>query len=372
MHETVAAILPAAGYSSRMGRFKPLLPLGNTTVIQRLVSLLFQAGIRNIAVITGHRAADLEEQLASSPAETIFNPDYPRGMFTSVLAGTAALDPAIEAVFILPADIPLIRKNTLLQLMHTFHSTESSIIYPVFKGQRGHPPLIRRDLLNTAQSWNGDGGLRAFLQEHDALAQESMVPDQGILLDMDIPEDYDKISEQFPNLDLPGLEECCFLQKWYKTDPQVQKHCRLVAATARDMGRELNKLGFELDLDLLFCSGLLHDLVRHLPNHAEKGARILAEHGFSRVAAVVARHADGHFDQQEAITEQELLYLADKLVQGETRVSLEARFQNKLETFRDRPEALSAIRQRLQRARNSRERVETALGRAVESMGPGV
>ena len=369
MPSSIAAIIPAAGYSSRMGRFKPLLPLGRTTVIQRLVSLFSKAGIRQITVVSGHRAFELQNHLFASEAAVVYNPDYSRGMFSSILAGMAGLDPAAEAVFILPADIPLIRENTLLQLMQAFQQRQSPIIYPVFQGQRGHPPLIRRDLLNVARHWNGDGGLRAFLEQHDAAAREVRLFDQGVVQDMDHPEDYEAVCARFPCLDLPTLEECRFLQQCCDTGPAVEAHCRLVAETARALGRELNSLGFALDLDLLFCGGLLHDLVRHLPDHAAKGSQILADHGFSRVAAVVARHADGCFGEQEPITEQELVYLADKLVQDQTRVSLEDRFQHKLEAFKDRPDAYAAVRLRLQRARQSLERVEAALGKSVESVG---
>ena len=371
MTETIAAIIPAAGYSSRMGRFKPLLPLGDAPLIRRLLTIFQQAGLTRIQVVTGHRAAELNGRLPF-PADTIHNPDYPRGMFSSILRGIAGLAPEIEAAFILPVDIPLVRAATLRQLIRRFRRSRAGLVYPVFQGQRGHPPLISRDLLDEARAWSGEGGLRAFLEMHDTRAQECPLPDQGTVMDMDYPEDYQRILERYARLDLPSPEECTALQDCWGTSPQVRAHCRLVAGVAGRLGQELARRGRALDLELLFCGGLLHDLVRHLPDHARRGQEVLRDHGFSNVAGLVAAHVDGPFDLQGPITESELVYLADKLVQGDRRISLESRFLHKLEAFRNDPEASAAVKKRLERARKSRDRVESALGRALERLGPGV
>ena len=84
----VAAIVLAAGFSERMGRFKPLLPLGAWRTIERVATMFLAAGIRDIIVVTGHRAAEISQAMAPLSVRCVENPDYPDGMFTSVTAGT--------------------------------------------------------------------------------------------------------------------------------------------------------------------------------------------------------------------------------------------------------------------------------------------
>lgn len=60
----IGAVVVAAGMSSRMGDFKPMLSLGELTISRRLITSLKQAGVDRIVVICGYRAEDLEHHLA--------------------------------------------------------------------------------------------------------------------------------------------------------------------------------------------------------------------------------------------------------------------------------------------------------------------
>ena len=85
------AIILAAGLSSRMERFKPLLPLGSTTMIERVISLFRHSGIVDIPVVIGHNQADLDPVIRSSGARPVVNPHFEDGMFSSVVAGVRSL-----------------------------------------------------------------------------------------------------------------------------------------------------------------------------------------------------------------------------------------------------------------------------------------
>ena len=87
----LAALILAAGYSSRMGRSKPLLPFGGQTALARVIGSFRQAGIDRIAVVTGHQAEQLEPLLRELGVGAIANPNYERGMYSSVQAGIASL-----------------------------------------------------------------------------------------------------------------------------------------------------------------------------------------------------------------------------------------------------------------------------------------
>src|ERR1700683_226978 len=103
------AIVLAAVYSSRMGQFKPLLPIGHATALERVIDLFLAAGIGEINVVTGHRAEAIESVLKRKGIHAIRNPDYDAGMYSSVAAGVASLPAHVAACFVLPADMPLVR-----------------------------------------------------------------------------------------------------------------------------------------------------------------------------------------------------------------------------------------------------------------------
>src|SRR4029079_13163816 len=75
----VAAILLAAGRSSRMGAFKPLLPFGNKTVSECCIDYLRDGGVDEIIVVLGHRADDIRQQVSGVKSALNPDPDSPMG-----------------------------------------------------------------------------------------------------------------------------------------------------------------------------------------------------------------------------------------------------------------------------------------------------
>jgi CTP:molybdopterin cytidylyltransferase MocA len=189
----LSAIILAAGFSSRLGAFKPLLPLGEKTVLERVLSLYRAAEISDIAVVTGYRAEELTPLIEGFGARALFNPDYAQGMFSSVVTGVSGLPPSCAGFFLHPVDIPLVRYETLIALQQAFQQGTSSVYYPAFQHVRGHPPLISAVHIEAIQSWHGSGGLRVFLREHPDDALDVAVEDPFILQDMDTPEDYERL-----------------------------------------------------------------------------------------------------------------------------------------------------------------------------------
>ena len=85
MEEPVfAAIILAAGYSSRMKKFKPLLPIEGTTALERLAASVRAGGIEKLVVVTGHRREQLEPVLEKIGAIEAYNENYDDGMFSSI------------------------------------------------------------------------------------------------------------------------------------------------------------------------------------------------------------------------------------------------------------------------------------------------
>ena len=189
-----AVIILAAGFSARMGRLKPLLPLADSIAIRLAIAGCLEAELRNIVVVTGHKRSELLKSIEDLPVQAIHNEHYQAGMFSSVLTGVKALSADIQAFYLLPADIPLVRASTYATLAKAFE-TGVGIVYPECQGKRGHPPLIATSYISQLLDWNGEGGLRCFLQQYAHESAAICVNDPGILLDMDTPAEYQRLQQ---------------------------------------------------------------------------------------------------------------------------------------------------------------------------------
>ena len=185
----IAAIVLAAGFSSRMGAFKPLLPFGKHTVVAHVVANLRAAGVQRIHVVTGFEAESLAPEVNRLGATRAHNPDFAAGMFSSVRVGVASLPREVDAFLLAPVDVPLLRPSTIVRVLRAAATRDSAIVYPTFRGKRGHPPLVRRALFIEILNCDGDGGLRALLARHEDQASEVAVFDWGCLVDMDRRDD---------------------------------------------------------------------------------------------------------------------------------------------------------------------------------------
>lgn len=352
----LAAIIVAAGYSFRMKRFKPLLPLGEVTVLERAVQSFLDGGIRNIRVVVGYRANELFPVLERLGVQTIVNTEFSEGMFSSVVAGVRSLPAEVEGFFLLPVDNPVVNKNTLETLQQTFFSTEVGIIYPSYQGLRGHPPLIAKHYVNKVLTWDKPGGMRGLLEQYELDALEVEVVDPGILLDMDTPEDYQRMLKYCSNLQVPLEEECYALIKKASTSIKVINHCRQVAQLSCIIASDLIKAGCEVNLELVRAAALLHDLAKGKPHHAQVGARMLVN--YPKVAEIIAEHMDICLKPNEPLTEKEIVYLADKLVREDQIISLQERFSEPLEKHKNNQEVYKKIQQRLSNAETIQTRIE--------------
>jgi putative nucleotidyltransferase with HDIG domain len=356
-----AAIVLAAGFSSRMGAFKPLLPFGARTLVDHVVTNLRAAGVERIHVVTGFAAEALAPELARLGVARVHNPDFADGMFASVQAGVASL-PADAAAFLLaPVDVPLLRPSTIARILRAAATRDSAIVYPTFRSKRGHPPLVRRALFAEILGSGGDGGLRALLARHENKASEVAVFDWGCLVDMDRRDDYRLLTAALAEHRMPDVAECETMFDAASTPEATRRHGRAVAALATRFARRLQAAGEAIDPDLTRVAALVHDIAKGRRRHAEAGAALLREFGFPEVAAPVARHMNLAFDAGR-LDECAVVYLADKLVQGETRVSLETRFAPALERFANDPSALAGVQRRLAIARAICAAVEARIG----------
>ncbi|MEW6076223.1 MAG: nucleotidyltransferase family protein [Thermodesulfobacteriota bacterium] len=189
-----AAIILAAGDSGRMGTDKARLPLGPVTVVEHVIAVHRAAGAGNIVVVSGRNTS----ALAGLPLDAVLveNPRPEEGMFSSVQAGVRVIAPETEAFFIHPVDIPLVPVSVLERILEAAEGHPGRmVLVPAAGGRRGHPPLIRAGLKATILAEKGDGGLRAVLNRAGVF--EVACGEPGILRDMDTPETYLQLKQQF-------------------------------------------------------------------------------------------------------------------------------------------------------------------------------
>ena len=185
----IGAVIPAAGMSSRMKAFKPLLPCRDSTVIECTVGAALKVAQRAVVVL-GNHADEVERVLRERFGDSVTivrNPDYrSTDMLRSVQIGLEALGEC-DGFFLLPGDMPAVGSDTLHALVEAFDGAHT-VIFPSFNGRKGHPPLIAASLIPAIRSYRGDGGLRAVLNGVPQKVLE--LTDKGIMTDLDTPEDY--------------------------------------------------------------------------------------------------------------------------------------------------------------------------------------
>lgn len=368
--DKISALILAAGLSSRMGQFKPLMSLGDRTVLASAIQPFRAAGIEDVRVVTGYRASDLSPLLERLNIREVHNENYNRGMISSVKAGIESLEAEREAFFLLPVDIPLIKFTTIIELMAAYQPGNAHILYPVFQGRRGHPPLISTRYVQPISSWEGeDGGLRSFLKQYEHKAMEVPVADECILLDIDSMPDYLKLTARLKKHEIPTANEClALLRHKFKAKKSLIDHSRTVARVAGAIGEALQHRGHPINLDLLAAAAFLHDIARQQPEHAFDAFQTLHKMGCPGVAEIVRYHMDIIITDTDFITEKEVLYLSDKIVRGRHLVPLVQRFNHKKEQHKASPEALAAISRRLSDARSIYRRIETIAQQTMDSI----
>ncbi|WP_028584775.1 DVU_1551 family NTP transferase [Desulfogranum mediterraneum] len=358
----LGAVILAGGYSSRMKGFKPLMRLGDHTLLRHCVQLFQAAGIERIVVVSGHREQEVNREARLQGAQPLYNPDFDQGMFSSVRRAVPAMAD-LDGLFMLPVDIPLVRRATLELLMAAFDGR--TIAYPCRNGLRGHPPLIPAQLIPAIMEHDGSGGLKRLLARFEG--RDVQVWDDGAFMDADTPGDFKRLVRRLEQWETGSRLEAESLAAL--TMPQRgEAHGRAVAHIATMLARELGRHGVQLDPDLVYNGALLHDLAKGQPDHEARGAAMAQALGLGRLAEVIGAHRDALPVPAAELAEKELVCLADKLVRGTRRMPVEQRFQEKLDLYREDPAACRAIRTRLENALGLKQAVEQATCRPLEDI----
>ncbi len=187
--ERYDCIMLAAGESTRMGSWKPLLPFRGSTVIEWSVRSALRS-CRRIVLVVGYRGEELAERFRGrAGVETVENRDYRKGQLSSLVTGMERTEDS--RFFVALGDMPLIGGHVYDRIAaegRTAFAGGFAAVRPAFGGRPGHPVLLDRDRVFTDPPGDGIRSVRDIL--HALRVLEVPCSDAGVVSDIDTPADY--------------------------------------------------------------------------------------------------------------------------------------------------------------------------------------
>jgi len=192
------AIVPAAGASARMGAHKLLLPLGDQTVIDRVLASWRRSAVTRVVVVVRGEDALLVERCIAAGVDVVTAETTPRDMKASVQlalrhVATRYSPKPNDAWLLAPADLPRLSAAVIDAVLGAYDSDRPSAVAPAFGGKRGHPLLMPWALAERVDALTDDVGINALLQ--GTYVREVAWGDDSILRDVDTPGDFARLLE---------------------------------------------------------------------------------------------------------------------------------------------------------------------------------
>jgi len=183
----VAAVVLAAGGSTRMGRPKPLLPWRGRSLLRHAAEVARAGGCDPAVVVLGGAADRLRPELDDTQVTVVENPAWDQGPGTSVRAGLAAVGSA-DAVVFLACDQPFVDAAHVRRLIAAHRATGRPMAASEYGGTVGVPALFARAVFPELHRLAPAAGARQLLARRpDRVA---VVPFPAGAIDLDTPEDY--------------------------------------------------------------------------------------------------------------------------------------------------------------------------------------
>ena len=177
-----------------MGTPKALLPIFGRTFLENILNTISGTSIQETIVVLGHHRSEIEQAVALESA--IFNPDYEKGMITSLQAGIRSLSWDAAGAFLFLVDHPLTDRTTIEAMITQL--APNRIVLPTFEGRRGHPVLFSSEVLQEILALPSSEGANIVVRKHPDRIVEVPVNAPGILVDVDTPEQFEKLRREYP------------------------------------------------------------------------------------------------------------------------------------------------------------------------------
>lgn len=178
----IPAIVLAAGEARRFGSAKQLALIDGAPVLEHVLRNLRRFPV---IVVLGAYADEIRSRVRFENERIVVNPDYARGMSTSIRAGLRALPAGAPAALMVLGDQPFVKPETYERIAAAYRPPNA--VVPVYKGVRGNPVVVDRRYFADMMGIEGDMGFRAVLGD----AEELEVDDPGVLRDIDSAADVE-------------------------------------------------------------------------------------------------------------------------------------------------------------------------------------
>jgi molybdenum cofactor cytidylyltransferase len=189
-----AAVVLAAGASTRFGSPKPLATLDGRPILEHVLDAVREAGIDDIVVVLGNDAEQIRDGIEWLDERIVRNPD-PRELSSSLQIGIDAVsdvDPPPQAVLVALGDQPRTRPEVIRALISAARTSELPIVVPRYAdGGGSNPVLLRRTAFDIVDEASGDRGLGPLIDGRPELVLGVAVP--GSNPDVDTPADLDTL-----------------------------------------------------------------------------------------------------------------------------------------------------------------------------------
>lgn len=192
----IAAVVMAAGTSSRMGGKNKLLEAIDGTAMLRLtVESVLASQAHPIVVVTGRDAEEVRGALSGLDVRFAHNADFEEGMSSSLRVGVEALGEEADGALICLGDMPFVERHDMNKLIAAFDEDEGrTICLPVYQGKWGNPVLWSHQYFREMAAVSGDKGARELLHVYAERVCEVSVENDGVMRDFDTPEAIEAIS----------------------------------------------------------------------------------------------------------------------------------------------------------------------------------
>jgi CTP:molybdopterin cytidylyltransferase MocA len=178
-----------------MGAFKPLLPFGKQTVIERCIDYLREGGVESIVVVAGYRAEELFARINHPGVIGVVNPDPESEMNASIALGVSEVPLAAEAVMVALADHPAVPPAVVSALISEWQNG-ASLVIPTWQNRGGHPVLVDQRYRSELQNLDPARGLRALFDAHKNEVKRVPVDSPFVARDMDTWDDYSALHQE--------------------------------------------------------------------------------------------------------------------------------------------------------------------------------
>ena len=184
-HAGTAGVILAAGCSRRMGETKQLLAFNGTTLLGQAIRTACAANLDPVIVVLGHDRDAVADSLDGQAIRIVVNPHFAEGQAGSLRVGIRAVPKKAAGAVVLLADQPLLKPESIVLLTSTFAKTGTGLVVPTYRGRRGTPVVIGRDMFAAVMTLCGDTGARALFDTHREKIQFIETGDVGVIRDID-------------------------------------------------------------------------------------------------------------------------------------------------------------------------------------------